>query len=83
MRPRPPRLAPTIGCRCSGGEVCYGCNQMRRYDSVTYTAPESLSPAAPVERGEPDKVWVALEGVVVCTHGREHMGLCLLCDDIE
>lgn len=31
-----------------GGAVCYGCNQMRRYDSVTYAAPQPIpSPPEP------------------------------------
>lgn len=39
----------------AGGEVCYGCNQIRRYDSVTYTAPVPFAAPLAAERGDTDK----------------------------
>ena len=73
---RPMDRAPQTSTACAhdwvpmlGAEVCYGCNQMRRYDSVTYTAPEPLPPAAPVERGEPEAVREALVRVLAIATG--------------
>ena len=55
-----------------GGEVCYGCNRIRRYDNVTYTAPEPIAtprPADAVTEAMRDLLASAIgQAVVSCAH---------------
>ena len=59
-----------------GGEVCYGCNCIRRYDNVTYTAPEpiaTLRPADAVTEAMRDLLASAIgQAVVSCAHFASH-----------
>lgn len=66
-----------------GGEVCYGCNQIRRYDSVTYTAPEPLraTPTPPEQWEVRDALVRVLGAATADIDAYEALGATLGLDD--